>query len=293
MDWGRIKFFLGEVARSFTRNAGMQVTSVGTVAVTIVLLGAFLYVRAVVAQAGGDMLNQLSMSVYATQSATPAQVAALRDDFAKDTRIVSAQYIPKKQGLAEMAQRLKGQISLDLLTENPLPDKFRVQVRDAKMLAAVAAHIQKLPGVSYVDYGRDIVPKILALFEVVRRIGLALIALFVLVAGIIISNTIRLTVFARRREISIMQLVGATNLYIRAPFICEGMLSGLLGGLLAIGLLAAAQYAFAPQMEIVQTSVPLLRVHVDALLLTLELLAVGCLMGLVASWIAVGRYLRT
>ena len=271
----------------------MQVTSVGTVAVTIVLLGAFLYIRAVVAQAGGDMLDQISMSVYATQSATPAQISALREDFAKDTRIVSAQYIPKKQGLAEMAQRLKGQISLDLLTENPLPDKFRVQVRDAKMLAAVAAHIQKLPGVSYVDYGRDIVPKILALFEVVRRIGLALIALFVLVAGIIISNTIRLTVFARRREISIMQLVGATNLYIRAPFICEGMLSGLLGGLLAIGLLAAAQYAFAPQMEIVQTSVPLLRVHVDALLLTLELLAVGCLMGLVASWIAVGRYLRT
>jgi cell division transport system permease protein len=293
LDWGKIRFFLGEVARNFTRNAGMQATAIGTVAVTIVLLGAFLYVRASVAHLANDAMSQITISVYTAPDATKAQEDALRTAFAKDDRILSSQFVPKSEGLHELRERMKGQIDTSILTENPLPDKFRVRVRETELVPAVAASIKKLPGVQSVDYGQDVVQRLLQIVAVARRAGIGLIALFILVAGIIISNTIRLTVFARRREISIMQLVGATNMYIRLPFICEGLIDGALGVVLALGVLAAARATVVPKLAAALPWLQLGTAHVDGSALLLQLFGVGAAVGVVASWIAVGRYLRT
>lgn len=293
MDWGKIKFFLGEVFRNFTRNAGMQATAIGTVAVTIVLLGAFLYVRASIAHLSGDVFSKITISTYMKPAATATQLEAVRTALAKDERIQTATFVPKKDGLKELSQRMKGQIDTSLFTENPLPDKFRVSVRDPQLVPAVAASIRKLPGVDNVEYGQDVVQRMLQLASVGRRVGIGIIALFVLVAGIIISNTIRLTVFARRREISIMQLVGATNMYIRMPFICEGLLDGILGTAVAIGILAIARASLVPKLAAALPWVQLNVVQIDISSLVLQLVVVGGAVGVVASWIAVGRYLRT
>lgn len=294
MDWGKTRFFLGEVLRNFTRNAAMQATAIGTVAVTIVLLGAFLYARASLAHLANDMMSHISISVYAQPDATQAQEDALRAAFAKDERIVSTDFVPKSQGLHELENEMKGQIDVSsYLTENPLPDKFRVRVREPQEVPAVAASIRKLPGVQSVDYGQDVVQRLLQLGAVARRVGIALIVAFVLVAGIIITNTIRLTVFARRREISIMQLVGATNMYIRLPFICEGLIDGALGASLALAVLAIARATLVPKLALALPWLQLSAVQVDLSSLVLQLLGVGAAVGVVASWIAVGRYLRT
>lgn len=272
----------------------MQITAIGTVAVTILLLGAFLYAGAVASRAGRDALSQITISVYMDPNASAAQEDAARTAFAQDPRILDAAFVPKKQGLAEMRERLKGEIDTALITENPLPDKFRVHVRKPSEIAAVAASIQKRPGVQLADYGQDIVRRLLSLITVAQRVGLAIIAIFIVTAGIIISNTIRLTVFARRREISIMQLVGATNMYIRMPFICEGLLSGVLGAVVAIGLLAAARVALNHQMATLSAAgLQVSFGNVDVTALILQLIAVGGAVGVIASWIAVGRYLRT
>jgi cell division transport system permease protein len=134
---------------------------------------------------------------------------------------------------------------------------------------------------------------LLQVAEVARRVGIGVIALFILVAGIIISNTIRLTVFARRREISIMQLVGATNMYIRLPFICEGLLDGILGAAVAIGILAIARASLMPKFIAALPWAQLNAVHVDLISLVLQLVVVGAAVGAISSWIAVGRFLRT
>ena len=126
-----------------------------------------------------------------------------------------------------------------------------------------------------------------------RRVGIGVIVVFFAVAGIIISNTIRLTVFARRREIAIMQLVGATNTYIRLPFICEGMLAGAFGALVAIGLLAAARATLWPRLLEALPWAQLAAAPLDVRILAAELVAVGAAIGIVASWISVGRHLRT
>ena len=293
MDWGKVKFFLGEVLRNFTRNAGMQATAIGTVAITIILLGAFLFVRATLAGLGNDILSQIEVSAYFTSDATPHQEAQVRAALGRDARIASVEFVSKKQGLAELREQTHGSIDTSLLTENPLPDKLRVKVVDPSEVPAVAASIQKMDGVANVVFPQTVVARLLALGGVLRRVGIGVIVTFLVVAGIIISNTIRLTVFARRREISIMQLVGATNMYIRAPFICEGMLDGVLGSLIALVALVFARLWLWPKLLLALPWIQLNATSVNGPMLSLELVAVGAAIGALASWISVGRHLRT
>jgi cell division transport system permease protein len=290
---GKVKFFLGEVLRNFSRNAGMQITAIGTVAITIILLGLFLFVRAALADVGTKLLDQIEISAYLRPDVTAKQVSAIGRFLAEDRRVASARFVPKREGLAELRSQTRGAIDTSLLTENPLPDKFRIKVRVPENVAAVAATVRRLEGVANVVYGQKIVQRLLQLGAVLRRVGIGVIAVFLAVAGIIISNTIRLTVFARRREIAIMQLVGATNTYIRLPFICEGLLDGLLGAGLAIGLLAAARITLWPRLLEALPWITLSAAPVDVRVLCAELLLVGAAVGIVASWISVGRHLRT
>jgi cell division transport system permease protein len=289
VDWGRVQFFLGEVFSNFTRNAAMQFTAIGTVAVTIVMLGTFLYVRETLATFGQGILKQIEIAVYLDDNMTDAQAKALAASLAKDGRIASARYVPRKEGLKEMRGRLGRDFDTSLLTANPLPNAFRVAVRNVDDVPKVAATITKLHGVAKVDYAADTVTRLLRAADVIGRAGLAMIALLVLTTAIIIANTIRLTVFARRREIAIMQLVGATNMYIRMPFIAEGIVAGIIGATVAIVVLAVAQMQIVPKLASTLQFVPF---HVNELQLAGELLLVGAAVGLLSSWFSVGRYLR-
>jgi cell division transport system permease protein len=293
MDFGRMRFFIAEIVANLTRNAGMQLTAVGTVAVTVVLLGAMLFVRESVSHVGTQVLDQIEISVYLADTVTDAAAAALKARIASDPRIVELRYVPKEQGFKEMTARLSGAIDTSLMTSNPLPNAFRLRVKRPQSVPAVAASIQRLPGVARVNYARDVVAKLLRIADIAERVGLGIIGILLLVASVIISNTIRLTVFARRREIAIMQLVGATSSYIRAPFIFEGLIDGLLGAGLAVGILAAARIELLPKLIEAIPFFPIARFTVDEHLIVLELLCAGGLLGTVASWFAVGRYLRT
>lgn len=289
MDWGRVRFFLGEVGANFTRNLAMQLTAIGTVAVTIVLLGTFLFVRDVVATFGQGILTKIEIAVYLNDNVDDKQAAAIGTQLARDERIVSATYVPKKSGLEQMRARLGRDFDTSLLTANPLPNAFRVRVRNPDDVPAVAAEIAQIPGVAKADFAAETVTKLLHAADVLGQVGLGMIALLVLTAAIIIANTIRLTVFARRREIAIMQLVGATGTYIRMPFIAEGLLSGVIGAVLALVVLAIARFELLPRIAAMLSFVPL---QANESQIALELIGVGAAVGLVASWFSVGRYLR-
>ena len=289
MDWGRVQFFLGEVYANFTRNAAMQLTAIGTVAVTIVMLGTFLYVRETLSSFGQGILKQIEIAVYLDDAVNDDQAKSLAATLAADPRVAAARYVPRAEGLREMRQRLGTDFDTSLLTANPLPNAFRVQLRNADDVPAVAATIAKMPGVAKVDFAADTVTKLLRAADVVGRVGLGMIALLVLTAAIIIANTIRLTVFARRREIAIMQLVGATGTYIRMPFIAEGIIAGVAGAVVAIAVLAIGETQLVPKIAATLQFIPF---HVNELQLAGELLLVGAAVGFLASWFSVGRYLR-
>ena len=289
MDWGRVKFFLGEVAANFTRNAAMQFTAIGTVAVTIVMLGSFLYVRDTIASFGTGVLSKIEIAVYLNDDITDKKAQAIGARFAEDPRILGATYVPKREGLKRMKAVLGRDFDTSLLTANPFPNAYHVRVRNPDKVAAVAASIAKIPGVAKTDYAAETVTKLLRVADVLGRVGVVMIALLVITAAIIISNTIRLTVFARRREIAIMQLVGATNMYIRMPFIAEGMVAGVLGAALALGVLFAARVELVPKLAATLAFVPF---HANESLVAGECLAVGAAVGFIAAWLSVGRYLR-
>jgi cell division transport system permease protein len=293
VDWGRLRFFLGEVFSNFTRNATMQLTAIGTVTVTVLLLGTFMYARDTMTQLGSGILSKIEISVYLKDEIDDAKAQAFSEKLAADPRISAAHYVPRADGLKEMMDRLRGQIDMSLLTTNPLPNSFRVRVKNPDDVHAVAAEIEKYPEVAQVDYAADVVRKLLRTTDVFGHVGLVLIGLLLATAAIIIANTIRLTVFARRREISIMQLVGATNMHIRGPFICEGLLAGFLGALVAVAILAVARFELVPRLVESLAFVSLGSVKVNELQLAGELLGTGAAVGFVAAWFSVGRYLRT
>jgi cell division transport system permease protein len=292
MDWGKLRFFLNEVWRNFTRNVVMQLTAIGTVTVMIVLLGVYLFGREAVTRIGDQVVHQIEISVFLDDKATKGDAAAAMLALRADPRVESVVYVPKAEGLRRMRERLRNQIDTSLLTSNPLPDALHVRVIDADTVAAVAAHVRKLPHVADVEYAHDAVERLLRLSDVVGKVGLAILALLIFTAAIIISNTIRLTVYARRREIAIMQLVGASNTYIRLPFICEGLLDGLIGAFAALGILALARWQLLPKISTALPFVPAGVLHIDSTQLALELVAVGAAVGIVASWASVSRQLR-
>jgi cell division transport system permease protein len=289
VDLGRLRLFLAEVVTNFTRNAGMQFTAIGTVAVTIVLLGSFLYVRETLSTFGHGVLSQIEIAVYLKDEVGDAKARELATKFARDPRVASATYVRREDGLKRMHEVLGRDFDTSLLTSNPLPNTYHVRVVNPDSVPNVAAWIAKDPRVAKTDYAADTVTKLLKIAAVLGRAGLVLIGLLSVSAAIVIANTIRLTVFARRREIEIMQLVGATNMYIRLPFIAEGMLAGVLGAGVAIAALALAEHQIVPKLA---ATLAFVSFRVNEGVLGLELLAVGAAVGLIASWLSVGRYLR-
>jgi cell division transport system permease protein len=293
MDWGRLRFFLAEVGHSFTRNTLMQLTAIGTVMVTIALLGTFLFAREAVGRIGDDVMRRIEISVFLDDKTTGDAAKAVAAKIETDTRVESVRYIPKADGLRAMRDRLRGQIDTSLLTSNPLPDALRVRVKHPEDVNAVAAAIQAQQGVGRVVYAQEEVTRLLRLGELFAKIGLGVAFALMAVAAILIANTIRLTVFARRREIAIMQLVGAENSYIRAPFILEGMLDGLIGAALALGALEIGRAWLLPKLASALPFVPFRVATINELSFALTLLSIGALVGVLASWFSVGRHLRT
>ena len=199
---------------------------------------------------------------------------------------------------AQALDRLRVQLgdlggTLDGLSRNPLPATVEVSPRGAGDLRALAARVSQMAGVADVDYGREWVDRLEALGNALRGFGTGSLALVGIAALLVVANTIRLAVYARRDEIEIMKLVGATDRYVRAPFLLEGALQGLCGaalaaaGLLAVQRLllprAAAAFAFASGAQ-----APHLSAQHCALLA-----AAGALVGLCGSYLAVARFLRT
>jgi cell division transport system permease protein len=292
LDWGKLQFFLGEVFSNFARSKGMQLTAIATVAVTIFMLGSFLYARETLSKLSSGMLSRIEISIYLADRVDDKQGRAIAEVIGADPRVSGVSYIPKAEGLKELQDRLRGQIDTSLLTMNPLPNAIRVHVKNPDNVPAVAQSVGKMSGVANVVYEQDVVAKVLRLTETIGKLGLIMILVLVFAAAVIISNTIRLTVFARRREIAIMQLVGATNMYVRAPFMAEGFIAGTLGALLAIVILLVVQAELLPKVFTTLSFIPFNTARVDEVRLMLELLAAGAVVGVVGAWVSVSRYLR-
>lgn len=203
-------------------------------------------------------------------------------------------FVSKEEALERMRQSFGERASVLEAVEgiNPLPDSFEVQVARPELVAPVAEAIAALPGVAKVDYKRETVDRLFRLTAVIRGLGLVVAAFLVLGCTVVISNTVRLTVFARRREVAIMKLVGATDWFIRWPFVIEGLVLGVAGALLAVGALAGAYWWAAGAAARTLPFLPLVSPERVVRALVWPLLGLGALVGGLGSGISLRRFLQ-
>jgi cell division transport system permease protein len=248
----RIGFFLREALRSMSRNAVPSFAAMASVLVTVLVLGMFIPVVQATTGAANDVRSRVLVNVYLKTTAKPGDVDRVKrmlDD--KVAHVGTYQYVSKNQALAE--QRRRYPEAYDLLGSNPLPDTFRVTpdkpdnalaLRDALSPSAPGGGRTTIdPSIDSVKNSRDDTNKILVATRVVKLTTGLLTALLVVASVLLVSNTIRLSLFSRRREVEVMKLVGATDWFIRWPFVIEGVVLGALGGLVAILLLLVGKIA--------------------------------------------------
>ena len=249
----RIGFFLREALRSMSRNAIPSFAAMASILVTVLVLGVFIPMVQAATGAANDVRNRVLVNVYLKTDAQAADVTRVRDLLASGrvAHVGKVQYVSKRDALAE--QRRKYPEAYDLLGSNPLPDTFRItprhpddalKLRDALAPATPGGGRTTIdPAVDVVKTSRDETKKILVATRVVKLATGLLAGLLIVASILLISNTIRLSMFSRRREVEVMKLVGATDWFIRWPFVIEGIALGAMGGVLAIGLLLVGKIA--------------------------------------------------
>jgi cell division transport system permease protein len=248
----RVGFFLREALRSMSRNAVPSFAAMASVLVTVLVLGVFIPVVQATTGAANDVRSRVLVNVYLKTDAKPDDVTRVNNLLHdKVAHVGKVQYVSKQQALKEQKERYPE--AYDLLGSNPLPDTFRVtpdnpdnalKLKDALAPAAPGGGTTTIdPSIDTVKNSKDDTQKILVATRVVKLTTGLLAVLLVVASILLVSNTIRLSMFSRRREVEVMKLVGATDWFIRWPFVIEGIVLGALGGLLAILLLLVGKIA--------------------------------------------------
>ena len=288
------EYVVREVFFSLRRNSWMAFASIGTVAVSLFIFGMFLIIVMNMNKMVAALESQVEISVYLKDEATEAQRADVEAKIRGMQGIERVTFVDKETAMARFKERLgEQQFLLDALGEiNPLPNSFEVLVRQPDMVKTAAAAIAAMDGVETAKYGQDVVEH---LFDITRLVRLFGVALMVLLAGatlFIISNTIRLTVIARRKEIAIMKYVGATDWFIRWPFLLEGIVLGFFGSILAFVALRLAYGMITAKVYDTLAFFPLIPTDPFLTYVSIVLLFCGMLIGALGSTISLKRLLK-
>lgn len=242
MSLALFKYALREALRSLKRSGWGGLASIGTIAASFLIMGVFLLISSNLSTVVSQWKEGVQMTVFLKDGLSSAQIASLKKGISSEKAIKSSSYINKEQALADFKRDLRGQEGLlEGLGYNPLPASFQVQVNEAyqspQMLQQLAQTLKKLDGVEDVLYGQEWVEQLSLIIRLLRLAGIGLGALLLLASILIVSNTIRLTIYSRAEEIEVMRLVGASWSYIRIPFLFQGILEGLIGAILSLLIL--------------------------------------------------------
>jgi cell division transport system permease protein len=292
----RVRLLFSEAWSSISQNISTTFAATMTVLIGMFLLGLFIALGTWVLSWSNHVKKELQVKVYFTSAATQAQEYAVAFDLRKDSQIKTVVFVSKAKAQADMARKFP-ELYKTPLPSNPLPDAWIVTpvkaeytpVLGKKILAAHYAGVEK--GSAGVRWGSKTANRVLTIAEVIWIVFLVAVVLLVTASTLLIANTIRLSIFARRREIEVMKLVGATNWFIRGPFMLEGLICGLGGSILAVVLLVIGK----------ELALPSILPHigggsdVHALSFTLNALALmgaGLLLGAAGSGLTLRRFLQ-
>lgn len=240
MKINTFKHFLGDAAKSLKRNRTISGASVATVAATLFILGLFLLTVLNVQQLMKEVESKVEVKIVLNDDIKVNEQKDIEKAIKDTTGVVDVTFESKEDALKNLKEWFGDEYSslLDGLDkENPMPTSYIVKVQKPETVSSVVQNVKGMPGIYAIKDAREFVDKIIAITNVVKYIGVAIFVVLIGVSLFLIGNTIKLTVYARRREIGIMKYIGATDWFIRWPFILEGAFIGIFGALIADALL--------------------------------------------------------
>lgn len=285
-------YFVREVLSNLRSNPLIVLAAFTTVLVLVLILGMFSIVMLNMDNMAQSLVTDLRVVAYLRDDLPAAQIPAIKQKLMALPHVTRVSLVDKDAALQRLMKRLNGRFDINDITRNPLPDSLEVTVDDPAQMEAVAKKAEAFTEVQKVKYGEAVAHRMLAFARLLRWTGGSLLVVLFLSTILVISNTIRLSVFARRREIEIMQMVGAARWFVQIPFILEGMLVGLGGAGCACLLLNSSYQVLAPQITAMVPFVPLLAPAQLLPLLSPILIALGIFVGAAGSWISINRYLQ-
>jgi cell division transport system permease protein len=292
----RVGFFLREASRSMRRSAAPSFAALATVLVTMLVLGVFIPIVQATNGAANSVRGRVMVDVYMKSNASAADAARVRGELLGIPHVKSVEFVSKQVAYQQQAQQYPQAYAL--LGSNPLPDTFHVIPTNPSYILAIHSALtpgggsQAIdPAINSVSNKQNDTKKILEVTNLVTITAAALTVLLVLASILLIANTIRLSLYARRREVEVMKLVGATDWFIRWPFVIEGMIVGSVGALLAVCVLGATKIALLDPLASNWTLIAAPRT-ISFTVLLVVLLAAGALVSALGSGLSLRRFLK-
>lgn len=285
-----------ESFKNIARNGWMTFASISAVTVTLLLVGVFLVIMMNLNHIADNVQNDVEVKAFLDNAADDADRVSIEKDLKKISGVDTVVFSPRDKELDNLIDDLgeNGDVFKPFEQDNPLRDAYIIKTKTPEDVVKVAKKIEKIELVQSVNYGQGFVENLFSFVDIARNIGLVLIAGLLFTAMFLISNTIKITIVARSKEIEIMRLVGATNSFIRWPFFLEGLWLGVFGSIVPIALISifySQLYTWAmPQftikyLEMLPTGTFIFQVSIVLLLL-------GAIIGMWGSLMSVRKFLK-
>ncbi len=297
-----LAYFFKQSLQGFARNPSTTLGSIITIFLSLFIIGVFLVGALVVDNIVKSVESEVSITAYVKDDATDAQIKEAQAYISGLDGVSQVTFTTKEQALENFRNMSSNAAIVDELGGNPLPASINVELSDPQQVQTVATQIEQSDSFAQIadeanpadslKYGQRTVEKLFSVTNYLRYIGIALIVLLVFIALVFINNTIRLAIMARRKEIAIMRLVGASNGFIRGPFLMEGALHAIIGAILAIGCIELLRNLVLPRLQTSLTFLPIELGMSTFLYIYLILLLAGLVIGLLGSAFAMRRYLK-
>lgn len=286
-----------DAAKSVFRNFSLSLASISCIAITLIVVALSLILTYNVTGFTRKVEQNATIVVFMNSDANDEKEELIKDAIIKFDNVDTISFESKseiKEKMMSESETYKNIMSEWTEEESPLHDTYLVKVKDVELIGETAKKIEKLDGVNMVKYGEGMIEQLVSIFDIVRKASYVLVIALVIVTAFLIGNTIKITIFSRRREIEIMRLVGASNINIRIPFIFEGLFLGLLGSVIPIIMTTYGYTLLYNKFDgkLFSSLITLVEPQPFIYMISLILVLIGIVVGAFGSLRAVRKYLK-
>lgn len=295
MIFRNIKYFVMQGVKGIVSNSLMTLASIGIVVASLVLFGVFVLFGMNINSVGEQIKDQCEINVYMPNDMNRDDVRAIGSQLSEIEYVKEAQLYTKEERLQNYKEGIRhdqADVITTLEADNPLRDAYILSLTDVRRANEVAAVASKIEGVEEVTNRQDLIKTILSITNAIKHVSIWLLVILAAISVFIISNTIKLGMFSRRKEINIMKFVGATDWFIRWPFIIEGMILGAVGAAVAVVIVMFGYGSVLPAVQEFMGNIRLLETAEVSNIIIIGFLLMGVVIGMAGSAMSIRKHLH-